>query len=153
MIFTCASDLSSSSARCVELATPDEPNVIVSGLALASAISSLTLFTPRSGFTTSTVGVEVRSAIGAKSLMMSKFRLGLIAALTRLATEATNSMEPSLGARATVAAAMLDAAPVRFSITNCWPRICPILPPITRAEMSAVEPAENPLTMCTGAVG
>ena len=35
MIFTCANDLSSSSARCVELPAPDDPNEIVSGLALA----------------------------------------------------------------------------------------------------------------------
>src|SRR5215470_8206570 len=48
---------------------------------------------------------------------------------------------------------MLDDAPVRFSVTNCWPRICPILAPTTRAVMSAVEPAAKPLMICTGAVG
>src|SRR5262249_50186807 len=55
--------------------------------------------------------------------------------------------------RATLAAAMLDDAPARFSVTNCWPRICPILAPTTRAVMSAVEPAAKPLMTCTGAVG
>ena len=76
----------------MELATPDDPNESGSGLALASAMSSLTLFTPSCGFTTSTVGVEVISMIGVKSLMMSKFRFGFIAALTMLAALATYSM-------------------------------------------------------------
>src|SRR5262245_39715134 len=52
-----------------------------------------------------------------------------------------------------LAAAMLYDAQVRFSVTNCWPMICPILAPTTRAVMSAVEPAAKPLMTCTGAVG
>ena len=44
------------------------------------------------GITVSTVGVEVINAIGAKSFMMSKFRLGFIAALIMLAAEETNSV-------------------------------------------------------------
>jgi hypothetical protein len=48
---------------------------------------------------------------------------------------------------------MLEAAPGRFSITNCWPRSWPILAPTTRAEMSAVVPAGKPLITRTGAVG
>src|SRR5690348_9541835 len=87
---TCASDLNSSSARCVDEPTPDEPNRMLSGLALAAAIRSLTLLMPSSGVTTSTVGVEVMSVIGVKSFMMSKVRFGVIAALIMLAAEATN---------------------------------------------------------------
>ena len=71
---------------------PEEPNDSVSGFSFASAVSSFTLLTPSSGITASTVGVEVMSAIGAKSFMMSKFRLGFIAALIMLAAEETNSV-------------------------------------------------------------
>ena len=92
VIFTPARWLNSSSARWVELPTPDEPNEIVPGLLLASAINSLTVLTPSSGVTTSTVGVDVISAIGAKSFMMSNCRLGLMAALIMLAAEETKSV-------------------------------------------------------------
>src|SRR5262245_14437631 len=48
---------------------------------------------------------------------------------------------------------MLDDAPVRFSVTNCWPRIWPILAPTMRAVRSAVEPGAKPLMTCTGWLG
>jgi hypothetical protein len=89
VILTCARWLNNSSARWVELPTPDDPNESVPGFSLASAINSFTVFTPASGLTTSTVGVEVRSATGSKSFMMSNGRLLLVAALIMLAAEAT----------------------------------------------------------------
>jgi hypothetical protein len=68
VICTPASDLYSSSARWVDEATPEEPNVRASGFALARAVSSWTFLTPSSGVTTSTVGVEVIKVMKAKSL-------------------------------------------------------------------------------------
>ncbi len=86
------STLSSSAERCVPVATPEEPNDSASGFASASSISSLTLFTPTEGCTTSSIGVVDTSAIGAKSLTKSKVRFGTTAALIGCEMVAINNV-------------------------------------------------------------
>ena len=66
-------DFKSSPARWLVEPLPDEPKLMVPGLALASAISSPTLFTPSEGCTASTIGTVAISATGAKAVAASNF--------------------------------------------------------------------------------
>jgi hypothetical protein len=84
--------LNNSPDRWVPVATPEEPNESLSGFSLASAISSLTLFTPTDGCTTRILGVVETSAIGAKSRAKSNDRLGLTTALIGCAMVAIRSV-------------------------------------------------------------
>jgi len=55
-------------------------------------IAAVVALAGTAGLTTSTVGVEVIKVTGAKSFMMSKVSVELIAALIMLAAEATKSV-------------------------------------------------------------
>jgi len=50
-------------------------------------------------------------------------------------------------------AAIMPPEPVRFSITNCWPRWSESHSPMMRATMSFGPPAAKPTNQCTGRLG
>src|SRR5262249_11392167 len=63
------------------------------------------------------------------------------------------AVSPSFGDFATASAAVVPAAPARFSTTTAWPRISANGCAINRAEMSVPPPALAPTTRRMGRVG
>src|SRR3954468_3155232 len=109
----------SSVARCRIVPLPPEPKLYWPGLAFSMAMKSrllvaLTLF----GFTTSTMGVAPRIAIGVKSLGMSKGRD--FSTLRRITTlfDTMPSVVPSGAERASVCSPSTPPAPGWFSTTT-----------------------------------
>jgi hypothetical protein len=60
---------------------------------------------------------------------------------------------PSGGARATTSVPIVPDAPVRLSITTCWPRFSESLAPVRRARMSTLPPGAKGTIQRIGFVG
>ncbi len=129
---------STSIAICSEVAGPPLANVILPGLALASATSSCTVFHGALACTTSGIGVEARLQTGSKFASVKLPRLTAMLTTKALATSST--VLPSGSARAAASVPMVMPPPGRFSTTTVGPPAFWICSPIRREMMSGPLP-------------
>src|SRR5215470_1732337 len=105
-----------SPARCGGAPVPPEAKVYLPGLALTSAISSLTLLAGTDGLTVSTVVEDAASVTGAKSLIGSYGTQSNIVGLMAWEVNANSTVWPSGAAFAAWPVATLPVPPVMFSM-------------------------------------
>src|SRR6186997_1178293 len=124
------------------------------GLAFASAISSVTLFTGTLGCVVSRYGENVMVVTGVRSRMISNgslvYRLGLI---DRLPISISTSVWPSGAERTTISTPILPLAPGRESTITGWPHDSVNFAPTRRPRMSEVLPGGFGDTMRIGLAG
>jgi hypothetical protein len=133
--------------------TPPEPKNSLPGCALASAISSATLFAFTAGFTTITCGTERAVTMWAKLLRGSNGNVGTRPAAIAYDTSTATSVWPSGAARATEPQPMAPAPPVRFSTTVGCPSAGLTAWATMRATVSVLPPGANGTTKVTGREG
>ena len=110
---------STSIATCSDVAGPPLANVILPGLALASATSSCTVFHGAELCTTSGIGAVARLQIGSKFASVKLPRFNAMLITKALATSST--VLPSGSARAAASVPMVMPPPGRLSTSTVGP--------------------------------